>query len=306
MRKNVNILNQTREEWLLERAKSIGASESSCVLGLNPWKTNVELWMEKLNPELTLEQPDNLNMRLGRDMEPILRQLFTEETGLQVRQDNYIRYDEEYPFISTNLDGRVVGDRVPLELKTTGMWDGIIPDNYFCQIQHQMMVTKTDYAYFAVLVLNNFGKQFIVEKYERNDDFILELRSKIVDFWMNYVVTEQPPDPVNIKDAKLLYKETIHESMIECNYDFIDVCEDIKSYNKKIRDIKAKIDSLKLKVMDKMKDKELMSYKGAILSTWKKNKNSNRFNVNKFKEDHPDIYNNYLEEKEGNRILKIK
>ena len=66
--KRVNTLNQSRKDWLLERAKSIGASDSSAVLGINPWKSNVELWLEKTNPESLLDQPDNLNMRLGREI----------------------------------------------------------------------------------------------------------------------------------------------------------------------------------------------------------------------------------------------
>ena len=304
--KRVNILKQSRKDWLLERAKSIGASDSSAVLGINPWKSNVELWLEKTNPESLLDQPDNLNMRLGRDMEPILRQLFTEETGLQVRQDNHIRYDDEYPFLSTNLDGRIVGDKVPLELKTTGMWDGMIPDNYFCQLQHQMMVTKSPYIYFAVLVLSNFGKQFIVEKYERNERFIEDMRARMVDFWMNYVVTGVAPDPVSVKDARLLYNETNQESVIEGSFDMITICDNIKEYNKDIKKIKAKADELRVSIMDTMKEDEIMAYKGSTLSTWKKSKGKVKFDLNKFKKDHPDIYEEYSSHKDGNRMLIIK
>ena len=304
--KRVNTLKQSRKDWLLERAKSIGASDSSAVLGINPWKSNVELWLEKTNPESLLDQPDNLNMRLGRDMEPILRQLFTEETGLQVRQDNHTRYDDEYPFLSTNLDGRIVGDKVPLELKTTGMWDGMIPDNYFCQLQHQMMVTKSPYIYFAVLVLSNFGKQFIVEKYERNERFIADMRSKMVDFWMNYVVTGVAPDPVSVKDARLLYNETNQESVIEGSFDMITICEKIKDYNKDIKKIKSKADELRVDIMDTMKEDEIMTYKGSTLSTWKKSKGKVKFDLNKFKKDHPDIYEEYSSHKDGNRMLIIK
>ena len=304
--KRVNTLKQSRKDWLLERAKSIGASDSSAVLGINPWKSNVELWLEKTNPESLLDQPDNLNMRLGRDMEPILRQLFTEETGLQVRQDNHIRYDDEYPFLSTNLDGRIVGDKVPLELKTTGMWDGMIPDNYFCQLQHQMMVTNSPYIYFAVLVLSNFGKQFIVEKYERNERFIADMRSKMVDFWMNYVVTGVAPDPVSVKDARLLYNETNQESVIEGSFDMITICEKIKDYNKDIKKIKSKADELRVDIMDTMKEDEIMTYKGSTLSTWKKSKGKVKFDLNKFKKDHPDIYEEYSSQKDGNRMLIIK
>ena len=304
--KRVNTLKQSRKDWLLERAKSIGASDSSAVLGINPWKSNVELWLEKTNPESLLDQPDNLNMRLGRDMEPILRQLFTEETGLQVRQDNHIRYDDEYPFLSTNLDGRIVGDKVPLELKTTGMWDGMIPDNYFCQLQHQMMVTNSPYIYFAVLVLSNFGKQFIVEKYERNERFIADMRATMVDFWMNYVVTGVAPDPVSVKDARLLYNETNQESVIEGSFDMITICDNIKEYNKDIKKIKAKADELRVSIMDTMKEDEIMTYKGSTLSTWKKSKGKVKFDLNKFKKDHPDIYEEYSSHKDGNRMLIIK
>lgn len=31
--------------------KGIGASEASCIIGVNPWKTNVELWQEKQDSE---------------------------------------------------------------------------------------------------------------------------------------------------------------------------------------------------------------------------------------------------------------
>jgi len=305
--KRVNTLKQSRKDWLLERAKSIGASDSSAVLGINPWKSNVELWLEKTNPESLLDQPDNLNMRLGRDMEPILRQLFTEETGLQVRQDNHIRYDDEYPFLSTNLDGRIVGDKVPIELKTTGMvWDGMIPDNYFCQLQHQMMVTNSPYIYFAVLVLSNFGKQFIVEKYDRNERFIADMRAKMVNFWMNHVVTGDAPDPVSVKDARLLYKDTIEESTIEGSFDMITICEKIKDYNKDIKKIKSKADELRVSIMDTMKEDEIMSYKGSTLSTWKKSKGKVKFDLNKFKKDHPELYEEYATQKDGNRMLIIK
>ena len=303
----VSTLNQSREDWLLGRAKSIGASDSSCILGLNPWKSNVELWLEKTNPNLLLNQEDNLNMRLGRDMEPLLRQLFTEDTGLKVRKDNHIRYHDEYPFISTNLDGLVVGEKVPIELKTTGMvWDGAIPDNYFCQIQHQMMVTNAPYMYFAVLVLSGWGKHFIIEKYNRNEEFIKRLESNIVDFWMNHVVTKEAPDPISMKDARLLYNNTIHDSLVEGSFDMVTICEKIKDYNDEIKEIRAKISDLKVAVMDTMKNDEVMTYKGSVLSTWKKSKDSIKFDLKRFKKEHPELCEAYSEHRDGNRILKIK
>ena len=35
---------ETREEWLKARTL-IGGSDAACILGKNPWKSNVELWL---------------------------------------------------------------------------------------------------------------------------------------------------------------------------------------------------------------------------------------------------------------------
>ena len=37
----------TREDWLEERKKGIGGSDAATILGLNPYKTSIDLWEEK-------------------------------------------------------------------------------------------------------------------------------------------------------------------------------------------------------------------------------------------------------------------
>ena len=88
----------------------------------------MDVYFDKVGETEPIE--DNLNMRLGRDLEPIIKKLFEEETELTVRNDNKIRIDEQHSFITTNLDGMVVGKKVPIEYKTMGKWDGEISDTY--------------------------------------------------------------------------------------------------------------------------------------------------------------------------------
>jgi Phage-related protein, predicted endonuclease len=38
---------QTREEWLKCRCRGIGGSDAGAVIGVNKYKTNVDLWAEK-------------------------------------------------------------------------------------------------------------------------------------------------------------------------------------------------------------------------------------------------------------------
>ena len=173
--KQISTLEMSHDEWLQRRFESIGASESGSILGSNPWKTAVDVFYEKVNK--VTDFPDNLNMWLGRELEPIIKKRFEEETGYKVRNDHKIRVDREYDFITTNLDGMVVGEKVPVEYKALGRWDGEIPDYYFSQVQHQIMVSESDYAYFVVLVLSS-QKRFIVQKIERNDEFIGLMREE--------------------------------------------------------------------------------------------------------------------------------
>ncbi|EPZ54744.1 yqaJ-like viral recombinase domain protein [[Clostridium] sordellii ATCC 9714] len=39
--------NMTQEEWLKSRQAGIGGSDSSAIAGLNPWKSSIQLYMEK-------------------------------------------------------------------------------------------------------------------------------------------------------------------------------------------------------------------------------------------------------------------
>ena len=36
-----------REDWLAVRKKGIGSSDAAAAVGLNPYKSQLELWMEK-------------------------------------------------------------------------------------------------------------------------------------------------------------------------------------------------------------------------------------------------------------------
>lgn len=52
----------SRDEWLKERTKGIGGSDVATILGLNPYKTPLQLWEEK--PAGPLD-PRPLNPRTG-------------------------------------------------------------------------------------------------------------------------------------------------------------------------------------------------------------------------------------------------
>ena len=301
--RQISTISMSYEEWLAKRDESIGASESGAILGLNPWRTAVDVWIEKTNETQPLE--DNLNMRLGRDLEPVIQKLFEEETNLKVRKDNKIRIDDEYNFITTNLDGVVIGEKVPVEYKTMTKWEGEIPDYYYCQIQHQMMVTNTPYCYFVVLVLG-FSKQLIVEKYDRDDVFISNMRKELVHFWNENVLNNVAPEIISVEDAKKVYKDVDPESILEAD----DVIFNMLSEMDRFRHLKNKYDTrykeMQKDVMVQMGSKEMVEFNGISFVSWKQAKNSLRFDSKQFKKDHPNLYITYSKEVAGSRRFNLK
>ena len=297
---------QNYEDWLQDRKDnpSIGASQSASILGLNPYSSAVDEYL-KLTSGIDITK-ENLAMRLGREMEPILRKLFMEETGLNVKQDNKVRIHEEHDFITTNLDGMVVGEKVPVEYKTTAQpWDGEIPDHYFVQIQHQMMVTESPYMYFASLSLG-FNKQLVIEKYERNDEFISDMEKKLIDFWENNVMKAVPPEPQSVEDAQKIFREIDPDSIRDADESIYYICRKLQNLNSDKRTIDDRIKEHKLELMKTLSNKQVLQYNGTTLVTWKQNKDSSIFNKDQFREDHPKLFNKYTRTRAGSRRFVLK
>lgn len=146
--------------WLEARKNGIGASEAACVLGVNPWKTNVRLWEEKTGRVEAPNVSSKNVVRYGKESEPHLRKLFALDfPQYEVSYDAYgMPSQPQRPWLFATLDGSLfdkeTNQRGVLEIKTTEIhlstewskWDGRVPDYYYTQILHQMLATGFDFA----------------------------------------------------------------------------------------------------------------------------------------------------------------
>lgn len=113
-----------REEWLKERKKGIGASEASCIIGVNSWKTNVELWQEKTGQREAEDIGDKDCVMYGKKAEELVRGLFElDYPGYKVEYDEFgmIANRPNEPWLFATLDGHIIGGNKNgvLEIKTT-------------------------------------------------------------------------------------------------------------------------------------------------------------------------------------------
>ena len=148
-----------RAEWLDKRSKRIGGSEASAVIGVNPFKSNVELWEEKTGRRTSKDISDNPIVKYGQEAEFHLRELFKLDFPHYIVNyvENNMFINDKFPFAHASLDGWLTdeqGRKGILEIKTSNIinqnmkdkWDNQIPDNYYVQVLHYLMVMEAEFA----------------------------------------------------------------------------------------------------------------------------------------------------------------
>ena len=168
----------SRDEWLQARGKRIGGSDASAVVGLNPYMSNTDLWSIKTGRREAEDISDKPYVRYGHDAEPLLRELFKLDfPDYKVGyRDNNLFLNSKYPWAHASLDGWLQdpeGRTGILEIKTTEIlqsmqkekWKDRIPDNYYLQVLHYMMVMEADFACLKAQL-----------KYDYDGDIYLQIR----------------------------------------------------------------------------------------------------------------------------------
>ncbi|MCF5021627.1 alkaline phosphatase, partial [Pseudomonas lactis] len=130
-----------REDWLAIRKQGIGSSDAGAAVGLNPYKSQLELWLEKTgrDTELPKTDPDDEDsaMYWGNVLEPIVVWHYSKRTKNKVRRINAVLQhpDPELPWMLANIDREVIeaDDVQILECKTAGingarLWKEGVPE----------------------------------------------------------------------------------------------------------------------------------------------------------------------------------
>lgn len=199
--KLVKTNNLSRDEWLTVRKGGVGSSDSAAAVGLNPYKSQLQLWMEKTNRDSNLPKIDpndeSSPMYWGTLLEPIVAAHYTKRTGNKVRRVNAVLQHPREPWMLANIDREVVGapDVQILECKTAGLngsrlWKEGVPEYIQLQVLHQLAVTGKQAADVAVLIC---GQELQVHRIERDEAMIRQLMLLERQFWSYVELDEAPP-----------------------------------------------------------------------------------------------------------------
>lgn len=204
-------LFKSRDEWLENRNK-IGGSEAAAILGLNPYMDNQRLWEIKTGRVVPDDISDKSYVKYGTDAEAPLRELFKldfPEFEVGYKENNMF-VNSKYPFAHASLDGWLKdreGRMGVLEIKTTEIlksmqkekWKDRVPDNYYIQLIHNLMVTEFEFAVLKAQLRYNYNndvflhtRHYKIEKSDVIEDISL-LQKKESEFWQYVKEDKRPP-----------------------------------------------------------------------------------------------------------------
>lgn len=206
---------QNRDQWLAERVKDVTSTEVSALYGLNPYKSEFELFHEKRD-QVVVQIQENERMKWGTRLESAIAHGAAEDQGWNISKlDVYMRDSEarigsSFDFeIKSSSDGPGIlevknVDWLQYQQKWIDDGNGNIeaPEHIELQVQHQLEVS--DYAWAAIVVLVGGNEQKIVLR-NRDRSIGQDIRQRVTEFW-DRVAANRAPAADYVKDAEFIIK----------------------------------------------------------------------------------------------------
>ena len=307
-----------REDWLAVRKQGIGSSDAAAAVGLNPYKSQLELWLEKTGRDTSLPKLDPQDEESpaywGNILEPIVATHYSKRSGHRVRRINAVLQhpDPKLPWMLANIDREVIGadDVQILECKTAGingarLWKEGVPEYVQLQVMHQLAVTGKQAADVAVLL---GGQHLEIHRIERDESMIARLIDLERLFW-DYVVSDTPPpaDGTDSAEAALrcLYPEDNGQTLDFSQHpELANTYLELKAVRQSIAQQETHEAQLKQALQQAMGAATRAEFAEGYIS-WKKSKDSAGLDIEQMLKDKPYLQARYPKIKTGSRRFLI-
>ena len=312
----VSTKDMDRDDWLEVRRTGIGSSDAATAVGLNPYQSQLELWMQKTGKADLLPaidpNDDTSPMFWGTLLEPIVAAHYTKRTGNKVRRVNAVLQHPTHPWMLANVDREVMGssDVQILECKTAGihgarLWKDGVPEYVQLQVMHQLAVTGKQAADVAVLL---GGQHLEIHRITRDEAMIRNLIQLERDFWQ-FVETDTPPPADGSASADLALR-CLYPQDTGSTVDFSEdtalsaAFADLVSLRGRMAEDERRETQLKQFLQQTMGEASRARFETGEVS-WKRAKDSVVLDVVTLLKEQPDLVQRYPLNKRGSRRFLI-
>lgn len=287
-----------REEWLQQRRAGVGGSDIAALLGLSPYKTPMQLWLDKTG-RADDAQPDGdaaERMHFGQVLEQVVAQEYSQRTGAKVQRILSQLQHPECPIALANIDRalvtpgskarwdpvsrRVLGADGVLECKTahamalhSAEWGDAgtadVPQAYWMQVQWYLGITGLQRGDLAVLF---GGQKFRTYTIAADTALFADLLTEADRWWRAHVVADVPPQPSTEDEARQLWRSHVAGRDRIVDVLVADAVQQLAETKEQIRALEQEEQELRDTITCAFADAESISYMGRRLATWKANR----------------------------------
>lgn len=240
-------------EWHEWRRKGIGASDIPAIMGVCPYKTELDIYNDKLG--LSIERRSTA-MQRGVEYESEARHIFCKSQPGNPRYEPLLIEHDDIPFYRASLDGYNSFNRTILEIKVPGRKTmnqaaiGFIPINYQYQIQWQLFVSASPKAYYFCYDPDTL-EAYTIEVYP--DDEVIEKILVKVEHFMANLLAGVAPTPKS-------------KSYVLQDVESIELIKDLIKLKAEEKRIKEEYSSKLKRLLDREGQDCSISYKDYLLS----------------------------------------
>jgi putative phage-type endonuclease len=294
------------EDWRAARATGVGGSDVAAILGMDPHRGPLHVWLEKTGQarpqrDARLER----SARRGHRLEGLVAEFFAEESGLTVLASPGTLQHVDHPHWIANPDRLTVApdDQARDELgvlecksrtwrsaRVEGWRGDEAPDGPALQAHWYMTVTGLHFAYVAGLIDDDL--EFF--RLERDDELCGLLADAVDRFWHDHVMAGLPPKPDGSEGAtELLARlwDAREEATVE-----VDPVETmlLKQRRRELREQISDLGDELVEVENRMRqlagNAEVATIGGREAYTWRQN---GQFAHARFREAEPELAAEY-------------
>jgi putative phage-type endonuclease len=245
-----------------ERRTLIGGSDAAAACGVDPFRSRVALFAEKISSR---EREESEPILWGKRLEPVIADVLA-QTGrviLPAPEEGF--RDGERPWMVAHPDGFTEknGERGIVEIKTAGHWtapqwqDGDTPTGYMVQVHHNMAVTGDQWALLACLLA---GQQLVIREVQR-DETIVALVLELEDRFMGYLRRREWPPPDGSQSAaeaiRAAFPAGVAGMSVRLDRDAMALVDELRARAAQLAAVKVQHDALKQALQVAMGDAEV-------------------------------------------------
>lgn len=306
------------------RPWGLGGSDIGAILGVCAFRSDVDVWLDKVRPQGAASPSTSLPMRLGNFLEPFVVQEYERLTGHATREHVGTLRHPTYPELFGHVDrivdlkcgpdgaGRAAQSRhLVLECKTCSAfrahewgpaWSDQVPAEYLAQCLWYLGLTQYEEAHLAVLLGNSDLRIYRIKRDLDIERHMFELAHR---FWHEHVLTRRAPAATTRLQAQSLHPQPVDGRTQAAKSRTVAAVRRKARLEARVAALEQEIKKLRDKIAVAIGDAESLTWEGQTLATWRLCNGPARLDTERLRRERPDVAADYTVKGPATRRLLI-